>query len=149
MMEQVTEIYENVKGIVLPLIGSGIVACEITPIIKIKPVSMFLGWVGKKINKDLKDDIDNLKKDVRIIGKDLQDHTVESMRRDILTFSDRLRFNISRSKEEYDYIINLYDRYEKYLEENNLDNGKVDLAYEFITKRYKECMENNSFYTGK
>ena len=149
MMEQITEIYENIKGIVLPLIGSGIVACEITPIIKIKPVSMFLGWVGKKINKDLKDDIDNLKKDVRIIGKDLQDHTVESMRRDILTFSDRLRFNISRSKEEYDYIINLYDRYEKYLEENNLDNGKVDLAYEFITKRYKECMENNSFYTGK
>ena len=149
MMEQVTEIYENVKGIVLPLIGSGIVACEITPIIKIKPVSMFLGWVGKKINKDLKDDIDNLKKDVRIIGKDLQDHTVESMRRDILTFSDRLRFNSSRSKEEYDYIINLYDRYEKYLEENSLDNGKVDLAYEFITKRYKECMENNSFYTGK
>lgn len=34
-------------------------------------------------------------------------------------------------------------------EENNLDNGKVTLAYEYITKKYKECMGNNSFYIGK
>lgn len=149
LFEFFTETFDNVKNIIWFLFGSGLIVCEKVPIIKFKPVSMILSYMGKKLNKEVIDDINKLKNDVKTIQKDLQNHTVESMRRDILSFTDKLRFNSNRSKEEYDYIIALYDRYENYLEENNLDNGKVDLAYEFITKKYKECMENNSFYTGK
>lgn len=149
LFEFFTETFDNVKNIILFLFGSGLIVCEKTPIIKFKPISMILGYMGRKLNKELLDDINKLKTDVKIIQKDLQNHTVESMRRDILSFADKLRFNSNRSKEEYDYIITLHDRYKFYLEENNLDNGKVDLAFEYITKKYKECMENNSFYTGK
>jgi len=148
-MEEILGLLNEFKVLIGTLLGSGLVACEITPIIKFKPITMFLNWLGKKLNKEVIDDINKLKIDVKTIQKDLQDHTVESMRRDILNFADKLRFDKLKSKEEYDYIIGLYDRYEKYLRDNNLDNGKVELAYEYITKKYKECMENNSFYTGK
>lgn len=149
LFEFFTEAFDGIKSVVLLLFGSGLIACEITPIVKFKPISLFLSWLGKKLNKEVIDDLNKVKKDVSTVRNDLQNHIVESQRRDILNFADKLRFNSTRSKEEYDYIINLYDKYEKYLKENNLDNGKVDLAFEYITKKYRECMENNSFYIGK
>jgi len=149
LFEFFTEAFDGIKSVVLLLFGSGLIACEITPIVKFKPISLFLSWLGKKLNKEVIDDINKLKTDVNSVKKDLQSHVIESQRRDILNFADKLRYDKTRSKEEYDYIITLYDRYEQYLEENNLDNGKVTLAYEYITKKYKECMENNSFYIGK
>ena len=149
LFEFFTEAFDGIKSVVLLLFGSGLIACEITPIVKFKPISLFLSWLGKKLNKEVIDDINKLKTDVNSVKKDLQSHVIESQRRDILNFADKLRYDKTRSKEEYDYIITLYDRYEQYLEENNLDNGKVTLAYEYITKKYKECMGNNSFYIGK
>jgi len=149
LFEFFTEAFDGIKSVVLLLFGSGLIACEITPIVKFKPISLFLSWLGKKLNKEVIDDINKLKIDVNSVKKDLQSHVIESQRRDILNFADKLRHDKTRSKEEYDYIITLYDRYEQYLEKNNLDNGKVTLAYEYITKKYKECMENNSFYIGK
>lgn len=149
LFEFFTEAFDGIKSVVLLLFGSGLIACEITPIVKFKPISFFLSWLGKKLNKEVIDDINKLKIDVNSVKKDLQSHVIESQRRDILNFADKLRYDKTRSKEEYDYIITLYDRYKQYLEENNLDNGKVTLAYEYITKKYKECMENNSFYIGK
>mgnify|MGYP001199966206 CR=1 FL=1 len=141
------QIIDYIKYIFWILFGSGIFF-EITPI-KIKPISGLLNWIGKRLNKVIEEDISILKKKVDTVQKDLQNHTVESMRRDILTFADRLRINENKSKEEFDYIIELHDRYEKYLEDNNLENGKVELAFDYISKKYRECMENNSFYDGK
>lgn len=141
------QIIDYIKYIFWIIFGSGIFF-EITPI-KIKPISGLLNWIGKRLNKVIEEDISILKKKVDTVQKDLQNHTVESMRRDILTFADRLRINENKSKEEFDYIIELHDRYEKYLEDNNLENGKVELAFDYISKKYRECMENNSFYDGK
>lgn len=141
------QILDYIKYGVWILFGSGLFF-EISPI-KFSPITMFLSWLGKKLNKDVKDDINKLKTDVGIIGKDLQNHKIEGQRRDILNFADKLRINGNRSKEEFDFIIDLHDGYEKYLKENNLDNGKVDLAFEYISKKYQECMDDNSFYTGK
>jgi hypothetical protein len=149
MMEQITEIYENIKGIVLPLIGSGIIACEITPIIKIKPVSMFLGWVGRKMNKDVKEKLNSVEVKVDAVQVDLQNHKVESWRRDILNFADSLSLGRDKSKEQFLYIISLHDVYLKYIQEKGIINGQINVAYDYIEKQYNEHLENNSFYKGK
>lgn len=149
MMEQITEIYENIKGIVLPLIGSGIIACEITPIIKIKPVSMFLGWVGRKMNKDVKEKLNSVEVKVDTVQVDLQNHKVESWRRDILNFADSLSLGRNKSKEQFLYIISLHDVYLKYIQEKGIINGQINVAYDYIEKKYNEHLENNSFYKGK
>jgi hypothetical protein len=54
-----------------------------------------------------------------------------------------------RTKEDYDNIINLHTKYEKYNKERGLDNGQIDLAFEYISNTYYDCMKNNNFYTGK
>lgn len=141
------QVLEYIKYGFWILFGSGIFI-EITPI-KIKPISKILKWIGKKLNEGVREDISKLETKVNTIQKDLQTHTIESQRRDILIFADELRMGIQKSKESFDNTISLHDRYEKYLKLNNLDNGKVDLAFKYISKRYHECMENNSFYIGR
>jgi hypothetical protein len=144
-MEQ--QLLEYLKYGVWILFGSGVIF-EISPI-QINPISSILGWLGNKLNRDVKNDISLLKSDIKNVQTDLQDHVVESQRRNILDFADELRQGREKTKENYDYIIGLHDRYEKYVEANNLSNGQITLAFAYISSRYQECLEHNSFYTGK
>ena len=148
------EIIEYVKYGVWILFGSGIIF-EITPI-KFSPISMFLNWLGKKMNGDMKeelshvkDEVKTVKEEVKTVSTDLQEHIVESQRRHILDFADELGRGEPKSKENFTNIIQLHDKYDKYIESNHLENGQVDLAFIYISKRYQECLENNNFYTGK
>jgi hypothetical protein len=141
------EILEYLKYGCWILFGSGIVF-EFSPI-KINPISSILRWFGKRLNQDVEIKISQLGTKVDEVQIDLQDHKVESWRRDILDFASQLMDGQSKTKENYDNIIKLHDRYEKYILEKHIENGQIDLAYEYISSHYKECFQNNSFYTGK
>lgn len=145
MNEQVLEVIKYGAWL---LCGSGIVF-EITPFIKLNPISSLLNVLGKKINKDLKEEISLIKKDVKSVSADLQEHIVESQRRNILDFADELMRGEQKTQENFKNIILLHDKYEKYIETNNIENGQVELAFSYISTKYKECLETNSFYTGK
>lgn len=141
------QIVEYIKYGVYLLFGSGIIF-EVAPI-KFSPISMILGWLGKKLNRDMKTDIDKLQEEILSVKGDLQSHKIESWRRNILDFADALMRGEAKSKENYCNIISLHDSYVEYLNKYNLDNGQVTLAFEYITSCYQECMKNNSFYDGK
>lgn len=141
------QVLEYIKYGLWILFGSGLLF-EITPI-KIKPISFILSGIGKRLNRDVKDKLSEVETKVNSVQIDLQTHKIDGQRRDILNFSNKLMVNGSRSKEEFDFIIDLHDEYEKYLKENNLDNGKVDLAIQYIKKKYQECMDNNNFFVGR
>lgn len=141
------ELLEYVRYGIWILFGSGFIF-EISPI-KFNPISSLLSWTGKKLNKDVKEDIKQLKDEVKTVQLDLQDHKVESWRRDILDFADKLMRGEKKSKEGFEFIIRTHDNYEKYLKKHNIDNGQVTLAYRYIVDRYQECMKNNDFYYGK
>lgn len=129
------------------IFSSGVV-CEIVPI-KFSPISMMLGWIGKKLNRDMKKDIDKLQEEVVSVRIDLRDHKVDSWRNSILSFADDLMRGEHKSREGFEFIIRTHDNYEEYLKLNKLDNGQVTLAYEYIKDCYQDCMKNNSFYYGK
>jgi hypothetical protein len=139
--------WENLKIVLWILFGSGIVF-ELSPI-KVNPISSILKWVGKKLNKSVEDKINNIEKKVDTVQIDLQDHKVESWRRDILDFADSLMLGKRKTREQYDYVVKLHDNYEKYITERKIDNGQINLAYSYISKKFQECRDNNSFYTGK
>lgn len=141
------QVLEYIKYGLWILFGSGLLF-EITPI-KIKPISFILSGIGKRLNRDVKEDINKLKTEVKTIGKDLQDHTVESQRRDILNFANALSRGERKTEEHFNYILAIHDRYEKYTEQNKIKNSQADLAFEYISSMYQECRKNNSFYTGK
>lgn len=137
------EILEYVKYGVWILFGSGVVF-EISPL-KFSPISTFLSWLGNKLNRDVKKDIELVKTDIKTVKVELQDHKVESQRRNILNFADKIMRGENKSREDYDCIIKIHDEYEKYITTNNLENGQINLAFEYITSNYQDCRKNNSF----
>lgn len=137
------QILENIKYILWFIFGSGILI-EITPI-KIKPVSFFLGWLGRKLNSEVRRDISQVQDKVDDMQGDLQQHIIEGQRRDILNFANELMRCERKTKEHFDSIIKLHDTYDAYLKKKNKHNGQVTLAYEYISKRYRECLHDNSF----
>ena len=138
------QIIEYIKYILWFVFGSGIVL-EITPM-KIKPVSAFLRWLGKKLNGEVRKDILQLEGKVDEIQGDLQQHKVESWRRDILDFSERLYSgDVNISRESYENIIEIHNNYDVYLAKHNICNGKVDMAYEHILLNYRDKRDNGGF----
>lgn len=74
------------------------------------------------------------------------DKQVDDIRYEILDFSSALSSALSSgriySKEQFDHVIKLYEKYEKILEENELTNGQVTASMEVIYDVYKEKLKN-------
>lgn len=112
---------------------------EITPFIKINP----LQWLGKHINKAL---LDNQSK----IEKKLDDHITIGYRESILEFQEKiLYFNFTFTLEQWNQVLNICEKYEAYIKDNNLTNGQVTEAIEFIKAEYHEALKNRKFRSIK
>lgn len=83
--------------------------------------------------KVLQDGINELK--TLLIDKEIDD-----MRWEMLNFANAVMNKRRYNKEQYDHVIDTYVKYEKILEENGMENGRVTSSMEFIQDRYKELM---------
>ena len=71
---------------------------------------------------------------------------IESMRSEIIAFASRVaNGNCLVTREEFHRIFRLYDDYEKILEENNMENGEIDINYQIIKKAYEKHLLNHTF----
>src|SRR5699024_4513877 len=120
------QLAEYIKYTIWFIFGSGLVI-EITPI-KIKPMSAILGWLGKQLHSEVREDIMQLENQVEHRQWDLQQHIIEGQRRDILNFACDLMRGEPKTKEHFDSIIKLHDTYDSYLKKTNKQNGQVTLA---------------------
>lgn len=96
---------------------------EIVPI-KFSPISIFLKWLGKKINADINARVVKLETTVT------ENHKKE-LRIQISNFASDLRHNVSKSESQFIAIIQLCDEYL-----DNKWNSKVKLDAEFIKEEY-------------
>lgn len=85
--------------------------------------------------KVLQDGIGELK--ILLINKEIDD-----IRTTILDFSNAVMNGRDYNKEQYEHIIDLYDKYEKILEQNGMTNGRVTASMEFVLKNYQDLMDN-------
>lgn len=85
--------------------------------------------------KVLQDGINELK--TLLINKEIDD-----IRTTILDFSNAVMNGRVYNKEQYEHIIDLYDKYEKILEQNGMTNGRVTASMEFVLKNYQDLMDN-------
>lgn len=85
--------------------------------------------------KVLQDGINELK--TLLINKEIDD-----IRTTILEFSNTVMNGRDYNKEQYEHIIDLYDKYEKILEQNGMTNGRVTASMEFVLKNYQDLMDN-------
>lgn len=71
---------------------------------------------------------------------------VQSSRDRIIDFSHRAAdYKLAMSREEFNRIFKVYDKYEKFLEDRGLTNGEIDIVYDIIKESYKWRMENHAF----
>ena len=67
---------------------------------------------------------------------------IDDIRTTILDFSNAVMNGRDYNKEQYEHIIDLYDKYEKILDQNGMTNGRVTASMEFVLKNYQDLMDN-------
>lgn len=87
----------------------------------------------------------DIKQQLNKIEKDLQEHKVESWRSEILDFANSCMNHRRHTQEEFLNFYKAHDNYEKYIKENELENGCVDVAFKYVEKIYLHCVETNDF----
>ncbi len=140
------------------LFGSGGVLLILMTVIQIAPIK-FNPWsrigrcIGRMINGEVLDEVNNVRKDVVTVNKELTDHKEKSEERHatlcrshILRFGDEVRHGIPHSKEGYDSILLDIDSYEEYCESHPGYKNNVALAtMAHIKKMYQKHLEEDSF----
>ena len=127
-------VWETVKTVVAWLATIGVVI-DLTPGLKFQPVRWPISQLGNLINADLKKQLDDLQKEFK----------VDAWRTEILDFSDTCMNHQRHTKEQFDHVIEILGKYDKYITDNKLINGQVDVAHEYIVEIYKQCMRYNDF----
>lgn len=121
------------------------VAIDFTPFIKVQPVRFILRAIGNQINKSLKEDIAEVKSRLDKTEKVINAYILDVQQYEILAFANECIHSVKHTKEEFDHIIEVHNNYMNTINANNIENGKVKLAYQIIEKAYLECISNNSF----
>lgn len=71
---------------------------------------------------------------------------IEHKRNVILDFASRVvDEKYPATREQFHRVFKIYEEYEKIIEENDLTNGEVDIAYRIITEAYEDRLKEHSF----
>ena len=117
---------------------------QITPI-KINPWSALFKWIGKIMTADIRKDIKDIKKMVDEQQSTIDENEKDRIRYEILDFANSCRNGRKHTKDEYQHIIALREKYEDLLAKTNDKNGVFEVEYQYILKLYAERQEKNDF----
>jgi seryl-tRNA synthetase len=70
------------------------------------------------------------------------DKEIDDMRWEILNFCASLSNGKKYNRESYAHVFSVYEKYERILDENNMENGLVEDSMAFIRERYQEDLKN-------
>lgn len=127
---------------------------QIAPI-KINPWSALFKWISKAITGDACSKIDGLLEKVNKIDgivekvnnieENITANEKDRIRWEILDFANSCRNGRRHTRDEFQHIVALNDKYCKLLEATNDTNGVFEAEYEYIKKLYTERLEKNDF----
>lgn len=97
--------------------------------------------------KQQKDTMESIQQD-RIINDKLKqltdmfiDKEIDDMRWEINNFATKVSEGKPCNKDSYKHCIQIYEKYEKLLKENSLENGEVEISMEIIHDSYKQKLK--------
>ena len=83
-----------------------------------------------------------IRNDLEKLTKIVIDSKIDDMRWEILDFTSALISGRKYNQESFNHVIKQYEKYEKILEENGMENGQVDASMEVVMDVYKEKLKN-------
>lgn len=117
---------------------------QITPI-KVNPWSALFKWIGKTITGNACSKIDSLIEKIEKIEKDVKTNEKDRIRWEILDFANSCRNDRKHTRDEFQHIVALNDKYKRLLSETNDTNGVFEVEYNYIQDLYAERLEKNDF----
>lgn len=115
-------------------------------------MSKIVDYISKIVNKamqsitlDIKEQLKDIQTAVEKQNQKINENEKDRIRWEILDFANSCRNNRNHTKDEFVHIMTLNDKYILLLKETNDKNGIFDIEYEYISKLYKEKLENNTF----
>lgn len=94
-------------------------------------------WQYKEITK--------MSKGIENIESELLDNNLERKRKYILDFCSSLSNGQKQNKEAFNNVFKTYKKYEKLLNDHNMENGQAEESIKFISEKYQECLRNGNF----
>ena len=81
----------------------------------------------------------------QFIEAQMDENEKDRIRWEVLDFANSCRNGRKHTKDEYQHIITLHDKYKRLLEKTNDTNGVFDEEYAYIKRLYAERQEKNDF----
>jgi hypothetical protein len=110
---------------------------QIAPV-KVDPWSKLAKWIGDALNGDVIKAVSSLSDNVDM-------NEIDRLRWEILDFANSCQRGHRHTREEFDHIIKMHEKYEKILKRRGESNGQVDLAYGYVVGVYKRCLMEGGF----
>lgn len=97
--------------------------------------------LSKRHEEDTKQSIrhdEMIRNDLSKLTRLFVEKQIDDMRFEILDFASAISLGRNYSKEQFDHIISIDKKYQKILEENDMENGQVTASMEVVMEVYKE-----------
>lgn len=117
---------------------------QVSPI-KINPWTALFRWLGTVIGGENGKKIDGLINKVDEIESNVTENEKDRIRWEILDFANSCRNNRKHTRDEFQHIITLNDKYRRLLEKTDDKNGVFEVEMEYIKDQYAERLKNNDF----
>ena len=109
-------------------------------------------WVNERAEV-YDESITKISDNISDVTKALKDNTrvteemfVKNRRNRIIDFATKVaNEKVPVSREEFNRIFKVHDKYEKFLEERGMTNGEIDIAHRIIRESYEKHMRHHSF----
>lgn len=114
--------------------------------VKLNPWSWIIGRLGRALNRELFDEVSELKKDI-LSQRDsfVQDQVLQARRR-ILSAADEIRRGVPHSEEFFTEILGDVDTYTKYCNDHpEFENSKAENSIELIKSTHFTVVKENKF----
>ena len=98
----------------------------------------------KDVSESIKHD-EKIEKNLEVLTSMVLDKAIDDYRYEILDFCSALSNGRKYNRESFNHIFSVYEKYEKILKENNMENGLVEESIKFIREKYNEKLKNCEF----
>ena len=133
------------KNYIIIIILVAMSLIQFTPI-KFNPWSWLFSTIGKALNKDLIDDIADLKKNVESLEYRFNEKSAIDCRARIIRFGDEVSHGVSHSRDNFQMIMHDITQYNQYcIEHPEFINNMTKITSERIEEDYKERDRNGDF----
>lgn len=140
-MTEIKEYMAQLGGILFVLMT----LIQIAPI-KINPWTAIGRAIGRAINHDVIEKVDNLDVEVKSIKAEMAENVAIDCRVRILRFGDEVLHGHKHTKDHFEEILKDIKKYELYCKEHpDFENNVTELTSMKIEECYKKCLDENSF----